>query len=167
MSNASLIDIKKCRDESHELTEQEQIPVFGEDMLYKNMYCAKCNMVSGYQFKGITIICEYPPINPEDTVPEILARNRDTCTADADLNYEHSVLQCYPELCTQEYATFCRLFQANFYDVDTDSDQKNVYCHKCRSLGINGYVQDPIPRYGNNAWSKVCLLYTSPSPRDS
>jgi len=159
MSNASLSDIDNCRDGSHKLADREQVPVLGEDdkKLYKNKYCAKCNFISRYQVKGIKISCIITPINPEDTVPKILARNN-YCTAKADINYEYYILQCKPDLCTQEYATFCRLFAGNFKDYDSYKHRKNVYCHKCVSRGINGDVQPTGYESGPDGWSRVMDL---------
>jgi len=55
LPGADEIDVQKCKSNTS-LQNEDQVPVMGDaQFLYKNKFCAKCNFVRQYEFKGFDI----------------------------------------------------------------------------------------------------------------
>jgi len=149
LPGADEVDVRKCKSNTT-LQNEDQVPVMGDDhFLYKNKFCAKCNLVNKYDFTGFELYCNWyhnKIIEPNGTVLEILQDKQ--CSITAVPGYQMNVLKCIPHLCSHDDMMFCRTFAAHLPDYYTMRySVKNIYCHKCLlkyPVSCIGYACPPV-----------------------
>ena len=131
------------------------MPVMGtNNFLYRNKFCARCHGVTTFKDVLFNLTCHDSAFIGGDLenvtmtqVENFIMKKGDQCRLDFSLVNRKYNLQCAEWKCSEEEASLCHHFLANFTTGEGDY-YKNIFCRACDILVIRH------PR----AWSKTLSL---------
>lgn len=137
-----------CAKNENASTAAVTIPVFGSDgNLYKNAYCARCNMISEYKYANISMECQ-EFIRKKGAVEDDIGNNTDideirgspkTCSYKLMDNWSYQSIKCDNLQRLQRGNCFTSIngkrFQLCKYYYAPYGESANYHCWKCNNNG--------------------------------
>ena len=145
---ANQADIEGCLN-SKLLSYEYTLPVFGNDnYLYKNSFCARCNLIENFAIVNLTAQCESSIIDTFGIILDEGATTTTTTTPASKTNLYQKLSECHFDIArTNRISNVTLNYCQTYYNYNIGCHKFNKYYQRCQSY--YGFAETSAEAYAN------------------